>query len=143
MIQSPLVHEDMNQFPINDGQLLIGGKPLDTIANMLDKQVFYAYDKSVVEAKIALFHRHIPSRIKLHYAIKANPCRDHPTQSKHCAPSTMINNAYSLSHGVPHVIFSDRFAYHKTIDNPQLLYHFKPCPKIRLLCLCLKNGTKI
>ena len=73
MIKSPPVHEDMNQFPINDGQLLIGGKPLDTIADILDKQVFYAYDKSAIEAKITLFHLHIPSRIKLHYAIKANP----------------------------------------------------------------------
>lgn len=73
MIKSPPVHEDMNQFAINDGQLLIGGQTLDNIAHMLDKQVFYAYDKSVVKAKIALFHSHIPGNIKLHYAIKANP----------------------------------------------------------------------
>jgi diaminopimelate decarboxylase len=73
MSKMPPVHEDMNQFPVNDGQLLIGGQTLDTIADMLDKQVFYAYDKAVVKAQIDLFHKHIPSSIKLHYAIKANP----------------------------------------------------------------------
>ena len=40
---------------------------------MLNQQVFYAYDKNVVKAQIDKFHQHIPSQIKLHYAIKANP----------------------------------------------------------------------
>ena len=42
-------------------------------ADILGKQVFYAYDKSVVKAQIDLFHKHIPDPIKLHYAIKSNP----------------------------------------------------------------------
>lgn len=73
MSKMPPVHADMHQFPVNKGQLQIGGYSLDMIAEMLDKQVFYAYDKAVVKAQIDTFHRHIPANIKLHYAIKANP----------------------------------------------------------------------
>lgn len=73
MSKMPPVHADMHQFPVINGQLQIGGYSLDKIAEMLDKQVYYAYDKLVVKAQIDTFHRHIPSNIKLHYAIKANP----------------------------------------------------------------------
>ncbi|WP_299084277.1 pyridoxal-dependent decarboxylase, exosortase A system-associated [uncultured Paraglaciecola sp.] len=67
------VHADMHQFEVKDTQLQIGGYSLDQLASMLDKQVFYAYDQTVVKAQIDIFHRHIPASIKLHYAIKANP----------------------------------------------------------------------
>jgi diaminopimelate decarboxylase len=67
------VHADMNQFSVEHAQLLIGGYTLDGVADILGKQVFYAYDKSVVKAQIDLFHKHIPDPIKLHYAIKSNP----------------------------------------------------------------------
>lgn len=73
MSKTPPVHVEMNQFEIQDQQLLVGGKPLDNIADILDKQVFYAYDKAIVKQQIDKFHRHIPSAIKLHYAVKANP----------------------------------------------------------------------
>ncbi|GAB3036250.1 pyridoxal-dependent decarboxylase, exosortase A system-associated [Bowmanella dokdonensis] len=66
-------HADMLQFEVQDQQLLVGGKSLEQIACMLDKEVFYAYDRRVVKAQIDKFHQHIPSAIKLHYAIKANP----------------------------------------------------------------------
>lgn len=67
------VHAHMNQFSVENNQLLIGGQTLDNIAGMLDKEVFYAYDSAVVKAQIDKFHQHIPNEIKLHYAIKANP----------------------------------------------------------------------
>ncbi|MBT1064855.1 pyridoxal-dependent decarboxylase, exosortase A system-associated [Bowmanella sp. Y26] len=67
------VHASMNQFDVKNKQLLIGGKCLDDIAAILDKEVFYAYDSQVIKRQIAIFHQHIPSAIKLHFAIKANP----------------------------------------------------------------------
>ena len=67
------VHAPMDQFSVQEEQLLIGGKTLEQVAAMLNKEVFYAYDKNVVKAQIDKFHQHIPSQIKLHYAIKANP----------------------------------------------------------------------
>ena len=73
MNKKPPVHAPMNQFEIDESQLLLGGKSLDQISTMLDKEVFYAYDKEVVKKQIDKFHQHIPSEIKLHYAIKANP----------------------------------------------------------------------
>lgn len=73
MNKKPPVHAPMNQFEIDGNQLLIGGKTLDQVAGMLDKEVFYAYDKRVVKKQIDTFHQHIPSAVKLHYAIKANP----------------------------------------------------------------------
>ena len=67
------VHVEMNQFEVKDNQILVGGHTLDTIADMLGQDVFYAYDKKIVKQQIDKFHQHIPTQIKLHYAIKANP----------------------------------------------------------------------
>ncbi|WJG08470.1 pyridoxal-dependent decarboxylase, exosortase A system-associated [Aliiglaciecola sp. LCG003] len=67
------VHTIMDQFEVSEQQILVGGKNLDLISAILDKPVFYAYDQAIVKKQIALFHQHMPSTIKLHYAIKANP----------------------------------------------------------------------
>ena len=67
------VHAPMDQFDTKDQHILVGGKNLDTIEAILDKSVFYAYDKKVVKAQIDKFNQAIPDAIKLHYAIKANP----------------------------------------------------------------------
>lgn len=67
------VHAKMDQFAVENNDLLVGGKSLDNIESMLDKSVFYAYDKQIVKQQIDLFHQAIPKAIKLHYAIKANP----------------------------------------------------------------------
>ena len=67
------VHASMDQFDTSNNQILVGGKTLDSISTILDKSVFYAYDKSIVKRQIERFHQAIPKQIKLHYAIKANP----------------------------------------------------------------------
>ncbi|MEP4891414.1 MAG: pyridoxal-dependent decarboxylase, exosortase A system-associated [Aliiglaciecola sp.] len=67
------VHAPMDQFETKDQQILVGGKNLDTIEAIIDKPVFYAYDKKIVKAQIDKFNQAIPDAIKLHYAIKANP----------------------------------------------------------------------
>ncbi|MFC7000273.1 hypothetical protein ACFQMB_00815 [Pseudobowmanella zhangzhouensis] len=66
-------HVPMSQFSVRASQLLIGEKSLDEIAVMLGKDVFYAYDSAVINQKIQQFRQNMPDRIKLHYAIKANP----------------------------------------------------------------------
>ena len=43
------VHVEMNQFEIKDHQVLVGGHALDSIADILGKDVFYAYDKKIVK----------------------------------------------------------------------------------------------
>lgn len=67
------VHAPMDQFKLKGQNILVGGKTLDEIAAILDKDVFYAYDQQIVKQQIDKFHQHIPKAIKLHYAIKANP----------------------------------------------------------------------
>ncbi|GAB5380365.1 MAG: pyridoxal-dependent decarboxylase, exosortase A system-associated [Aliiglaciecola sp.] len=67
------IHATMDQFAVEKNDLLVGGKTLNHIEDMLDKSVFYAYDKNIVKQQIDLFHQAIPQEIKLHYAIKANP----------------------------------------------------------------------
>ena len=66
-------HELMDQFEQSDNQLHVGGYGLDQISAMLGKSVFYAYDRAVINKQVQQFRSIIPSRIKLHYAIKANP----------------------------------------------------------------------
>ena len=68
-----VVHQLMDQFNQADNQLTVGGFKLSQIGAMLGKTVFYAYDRTVISAQVQRFRALIPDRIKLHYAIKANP----------------------------------------------------------------------
>ena len=68
-----VVHQLMDQFSQADNQLTVGGFKLNQIGAMLGKSVFYAYDRAVIGAQVQRFREFIPKRIKLHYAIKANP----------------------------------------------------------------------
>ena len=62
----------MPQFRILNGELVIGGKPVSQLADELGTP-FYAYDRTVIDARIASLRAALPAAIKLHYAIKANP----------------------------------------------------------------------
>lgn len=62
----------MTQFPIVEGELIIGGKPVSQLAAELGTP-FYAYDRTVIDARVTALRAALPAAIKLHYAIKANP----------------------------------------------------------------------
>ncbi|MAA95161.1 MAG: pyridoxal-dependent decarboxylase, exosortase A system-associated [Rheinheimera sp.] len=66
-------HEQMNQFRAEQGQLLAAGFTMSEINQLLNQPAFYVYDRNIINQQVASFRRHIPSRIKLHYAVKANP----------------------------------------------------------------------
>ncbi|NRQ42033.1 pyridoxal-dependent decarboxylase, exosortase A system-associated [Rheinheimera sp. YQF-2] len=66
-------HEVMSQFAQHNGQLLVGGFSLSAISRMLGKAVFYAYDRNIITQQVQRFRHAVPARIKLHYAVKANP----------------------------------------------------------------------
>lgn len=66
-------HELMSQLSCRDDELMLGGYSLSAIATLLGKTVFYAYDRQVINQQIQRFRSAIPDRIKLHYAVKANP----------------------------------------------------------------------
>lgn len=67
------VHAPMNQWPVNNNCLQIGGKSLVDVAADLGKTPFYAYDGSLMSARVKELREAMPKGISLHYAMKANP----------------------------------------------------------------------
>ena len=67
------VHAPMNQFAVDDGQLLVGGQRLSVLAERVGQTPFYAYDRSSLRRCVANLREVLPEGVKLHYAMKANP----------------------------------------------------------------------
>jgi len=67
------VHAPMAQFPVVDDCLQVGGVPLSELARRVGRTPFYAYDRKLISQRVELLRKHLPSRVHLHYAIKANP----------------------------------------------------------------------
>jgi len=63
----------MTQFPIRDGELIVGGQKLSLLAERVGQTPFYAYDRSLLRARAAQLREALPRQVKLHYAMKANP----------------------------------------------------------------------
>jgi len=63
----------MSQFEARDGELLINTIPLSRIAARVGQTPFYAYDRSLLDARVAQLRAALPASVKLHYAMKANP----------------------------------------------------------------------
>ena len=63
----------MSQFPVKDGELLVGGIPLSRLAARVGQTPFYAYDRQLLTRRVALLRATLPASLKLHYAMKANP----------------------------------------------------------------------
>jgi len=68
-------HSDavLNAFPVENGELLIGGIPLTRLAERVGQTPFYAYDRQKITERVAHLRKHLPDAVQLHYAIKANP----------------------------------------------------------------------
>ena len=60
-------------FPVVDNELRVGGMPISRLAERVGRTPFYAYDRSLVSARVAELRAALPGEIHLHYAIKANP----------------------------------------------------------------------
>ena len=63
----------LNAFPVENGELLIGGIPITRLVNRVGQTPFYAYDRQKITERVAHLRKHLPDEIQLHYAIKANP----------------------------------------------------------------------
>ena len=73
MPTAPLpTHAPMTQFPVRDGELIVGGLPLMQLAARVGQTPFYAYDRQLIAQRIAHLRAALPASTKLHYAIKAN-----------------------------------------------------------------------
>ncbi len=66
-------HTSMEQFPVIDNCLHVGGIPVTRLAGRAGKTPFYVYDRKVIESKVRELRNVFPEQLHLHYAIKANP----------------------------------------------------------------------
>ena len=66
-------HAPMTQFAAADGQLLVGGETLSTLAERVGQTPFFAYDRGLLRQRVAELRMALPAGIRLHYAMKANP----------------------------------------------------------------------
>ena len=67
------VHAPMSHFIVQGGELIVGGQPLSLLAERVGQTPFYAYDRKLLRARVAALRQALPARMKLHYAMKANP----------------------------------------------------------------------
>ena len=73
MSASRPVHAPQSQFSVVDDCLQVGGMPLTRLARRVGSTPFYAYDRSLLSARVAHLRAHLPAGVALHYSIKANP----------------------------------------------------------------------
>ena len=66
-------HAPLTGFPVREGALTLGGLAISQLAARVGSTPFYAYDRDLISGRIAELRKHLPSRLKLHYAMKANP----------------------------------------------------------------------
>ena len=66
-------HADLPYFDARNDELLIAGESLSALASRIGRTPFYAYDHTVIDRKLAELRATLPSEVRIHYAIKANP----------------------------------------------------------------------
>ncbi len=70
------VHTPMSQWAVEpgpQGELLVDGIRLSTLAARVGQTPFYAYSRGLLRARVAELRAALPREVKLHYAMKANP----------------------------------------------------------------------
>lgn len=56
-----------------DGQLAVGGMPLDRLTARVGSTPYFAYDRRLLIERVATLRAELPSAVALSYAVKANP----------------------------------------------------------------------
>ncbi len=72
-IRTMPVHAPLDQFPVQSGELQVGGQSLTLLAERVGQTPFFAYDRGALRSRVASLRKALPPAIKLHYAMKANP----------------------------------------------------------------------
>ena len=73
MSKRSLKHAENPYFKTSDNQLLVAGLTLKQAAAIAGQTPYYVYDRNVILQKIKRFRDNIPQKVKLHFAMKANP----------------------------------------------------------------------
>jgi diaminopimelate decarboxylase len=66
-------HAPRDHWRSENGCLQVNGVALTRLVARVGQTPFFAYDRELLRARVALLRRHIPADIHLHYAMKANP----------------------------------------------------------------------
>ena len=77
------MHPCMRHWRARDGCLEVGGESLTRLADRVGQTPFFAYDRRLLDERVALLRSSLPPQVKLHYAIKANPM---PALVQHLRP---------------------------------------------------------
>lgn len=67
------VHAPQTGFAVADDCLQVGGIALTRLAQRVGSTPFYAYDRALLDARVAHVRSHLPAEMRLHYSVKANP----------------------------------------------------------------------
>ncbi len=60
-------------YGVDDGMLLIGGKRADALVAAAERTPLFVYDMALIRKRIADLRAAMPSSLRIHYAMKANP----------------------------------------------------------------------
>lgn len=102
------IHNIAQPFPVEGAELVIGGIPITRLAERVGQTPFYAYDRSLLNARVAHLRKHLPAELRLHYAIKANPM---PAVVQHMA--SLVDGFDLASMGEMHVALDTPLPAHK------------------------------
>ncbi len=94
MSQKTIQHAPLNYFPYQQGRLHAAGKPIEQIVDIVSQTPLYVYDRKLISQRIDDLRSLLPEKIKLHYAIKANPM---PAIVQHIA--NLVDGLDIASHG--------------------------------------------
>lgn len=66
-------HSPIWGFEVSGGELQVGGAPLTRLAERVGSTPFFAYDRALIDRRVAELRAALPTSVRLHYAMKANP----------------------------------------------------------------------
>jgi diaminopimelate decarboxylase len=67
------MHPALKHWQVHDGCLQVGGQSLRQLSDRIGQTPFFVYERRALDERIAKLRRELPSKLHLHYAIKANP----------------------------------------------------------------------
>ncbi len=71
--RAALSHAALAGVPSAAGELLIGGMPVTQVSALAGGTPLYAYERGAIESRVAALRGALPSPVRIHYAVKANP----------------------------------------------------------------------
>ena len=67
------LHDRLSRIESHNNQLLIAGRTAQELVTIAGGSPLYVYDKQALSARVSELKQQMPSDLKIHYAIKANP----------------------------------------------------------------------